>query len=88
MFGSNHLVSYSEAIRNIEVIAIAEQHINSFLTDQKILVSAAVLAVIEALRTHPNKHRIICSNDGNYDNDSTGISDDSIEVLSELRSNG
>jgi chromosome segregation ATPase len=39
-----------------KIRAIAEEHINSFLADQKILVSAAVLAVIEALRIHPNKH--------------------------------
>jgi predicted transcriptional regulator len=70
-----------------KVRAIAEEHINSFLADQKILISAAVLAVIEALRMYPNKHRIICSNDGNYDSDSNGMSDDSLEVLSQLQSN-
>ena len=48
-----------------KIRAIAEEHIDRFLADQKILVSAAVLATIEALRMHPNKHRIICSNDGN-----------------------
>jgi hypothetical protein len=56
-----------------KVRAIAEQHINSFLMDRKILVSAAVLAVTEALRMHPNKHTVICSNDGNYDNDSCPV---------------
>jgi hypothetical protein len=70
-----------------KVRAIAEEHINRFLADQKILVSAAVLAVTEALRMHPNKHRIICSNDSNYDNDSNDISDQSLAVLSELQSN-
>ena len=70
-----------------KIRAIAEEHINSFLADQKILVSAAVLAVIEALRMHPNKHRIICSNDSNYDSDSNAISDESLAVLSELQSN-
>jgi len=49
-------------------------------------VSAAVLAAIEALRIHPNKHTIICCNDGSYNGDSSGISNESIEVLSELRS--
>lgn len=63
-----------------------EQHINSFLTDSKILVSAAVLAVTEALRMHLNKHQIICYNDGNYNSDSNGISNDSIAVPLELRS--
>jgi hypothetical protein len=70
-----------------KVRAIAEEHINSFLADRKILVSAAVIAVTEALRMHPNKHRIVCSNDGNYDSNSNGISDDSLEVLSDLGSN-
>ena len=69
-----------------KVRAMAKQHINSFLADQKILVSAAVLGVIEALRMHPNKHRIICSNDGNYDSNSNSISNDSLEVLSQIES--
>ena len=51
------------------------------------MISAAVLAAIEALRIHPNKHRIICSNDGDYDGESNTISDHSITVLSELESN-
>ena len=70
-----------------KIKGIAEEHINRFLADQKILVSAAVLAVTEALRMHPNKHSIICSNDSNYDNDSNDISDQSLAVLSELQSN-
>jgi regulator of replication initiation timing len=70
-----------------KVRAIAEEHINNFLSDQKILVSAAVHAVIEALRMHPNKHRIICSNDSNYDSDSNTISNHPITVLSEVQSN-
>jgi hypothetical protein len=70
-----------------KIKGIAEEHINSFLADQKILVSAAVLAVIEALRMYPNKHRIVCSNDGNYDSDSNVISDNSLAVLSQLQSN-
>jgi transposase len=70
-----------------KVRAIVEEHINNFLSDQKILVSAAVHAAIEALRIHPNKHRIICSNDGDYDGESNTISDHSITVLSELESN-
>jgi hypothetical protein len=69
-----------------KVRAIAEQHINSFLTDRKALVSAAVLAVIEALRMHPNKHRMICCNDGN-NSDSNEMSNDSLAVLSEPESN-
>jgi hypothetical protein len=36
-----------------KIRAIAEEHIDRFLADQKILVSAAVLATIEALRMHP-----------------------------------
>jgi predicted transcriptional regulator len=70
-----------------KIKGIAEEHINNFLSDQKILVSAAVHAAIEALRIHPNKHRIICSNDGDYDGESNTISDHSITVLSELESN-
>jgi chromosome segregation ATPase len=70
-----------------KIRAIAEEHINSFLADQKILVSAAVLAVTEALRMYPNKHRIICTKDGNYDSDSNAISNESLAVLSELQSN-
>jgi uncharacterized protein YigE (DUF2233 family) len=35
--------------------------------------AAAVLVTIEALRMHPNKHRIICCNDGNYDSDSCPV---------------
>ena len=66
--------------------AIAQEHIKSFLADQKIMISAAVLAVLEGLRMHPNKHSIICSNDGNYDSDSNSISNESIAVMSELRS--
>jgi hypothetical protein len=69
-----------------KVRAIAEEHIKSFLTDQKILVSGAIIAVMEALRMHPNKHSIICSNDGNYDSDRNSISNESIAVMSELRS--
>jgi predicted transcriptional regulator len=70
-----------------KVRAIAEEHINNFLSDQKILVSAAVLAAIEALRMYPNKHRIVCSNDGNYDSDSNAISNESLAVLSQIQSN-
>ena len=70
-----------------KIKGIAEEHINSFLADQKILVSAAVLAVIEALRMYPNKHRIVCSNDGNYDSDSNAISNESLAVLSQIQSN-
>jgi hypothetical protein len=33
---------------------IAEEHINNFLEDRKILVSAAVIAVSEALKMHPH----------------------------------
>jgi chromosome segregation ATPase len=69
-----------------KIRAIAEEHIYRFLADQKILVSAAVLATIEALRMHPNKHRIICSNDGNYDSNSNSISNDSLDVLSQIES--
>jgi chromosome segregation ATPase len=69
-----------------KIRARAEEHINSFLADQKILVSAAVLGVIEALRMHPNKHTIICCNDGSYNNDRNEISNESIAVMSELRS--
>ena len=42
---------------------IAEDHITSFLTDRKALLSAAVIAVTEALKMHPNKHQIICNTD-------------------------
>ena len=49
-------------------------------------MSAAVLAVIEALRIHPNKHTIICCNDGSYNSEGNGISNETIAVMSELRS--
>src|SRR5438067_1292458 len=65
---------------------MAKQHIDGFLADQKILVSAAVLAAIEALRMHPNKHTIICCNDGSYNSDRNEMSNESIAVMSELRS--
>jgi exonuclease VII small subunit len=42
---------------------IAEDHISSFLTNRQALVSAAVIAVSEALKMHPNKHYIICNTD-------------------------
>ena len=42
---------------------IAEEHINNFLEDRKILVSATVIAVSEALKMHPDKHKIICNTD-------------------------
>jgi transcriptional regulator len=69
-----------------KVRAIAEEHIDRFLSDRKALVSAAVLAVIEALRMHPNKHRMICCNDGNNSN-SNEMSNDSLAVLLEPESN-
>jgi hypothetical protein len=70
-----------------KIRAIAEEHINSFLGDRKTLVSSAVLAAIEALRMYPNKHRIVCSNDGNYDSDSNAVSNESLAVLSQIQSN-
>ena len=69
-----------------KIRAIAEEHIDRFLSDRKALVSAAVLAVIEALRMHPNKHRMICCNDGN-NSDSNEMSNDSLAVLLEPESN-
>jgi hypothetical protein len=57
------------------------------LSDRKALVSAAVLAVIEGLRMHPNKHSIICRRDSNEYSDNNEVSDDSLAVLSELQSN-
>jgi cytidylate kinase len=85
------LIAFVEAFKRSDkkyskIRAMAKQHINSFLADQKILVSAAVLAVIEALRIHPNKHTIICCNDGSYNSEGNGISDETIAVMSELRS--
>jgi hypothetical protein len=65
---------------------IAQRHIDSFLTEKRALVSAAVLAVIQALRMHPNKHRMICCNDGNNSN-SNEMSNDSLAVLLEPESN-
>jgi regulator of replication initiation timing len=86
-----HLIAFVEGFKRSnkkygKVRAIAEEHINSFLTDRKALVSAAVLAVIEALRMHPNKHRMICCNDGN-NSDSNEMSNDSLAVLLEPESN-
>jgi len=84
------LIAFIEAFKRSnkkysKVRAVAKENLN-FLMDQKILVSAAVLAVIEALRIHPNKHTIICCNDGSYNSDSNSISNETIAVMSELRS--
>jgi hypothetical protein len=49
---------------------IARGYINSFLTDRRILVSAAVIAVIEALKMNPDKHQMICNNDSAMSNES------------------
>jgi hypothetical protein len=85
------LIAFIEAFKRSnkkysKVRAVAKEHLNNFLMDQKILVSAAVLAVIEALRIHPNKPTIICCNDGSYNSDSNSISNETIAVMSELRS--
>jgi transposase len=42
---------------------IAEEYISGFLTNRQALLSAAIIAVSEALKMHPNKHEIICNTD-------------------------
>ena len=49
---------------------IAQRHIDSFLTDRRVLVSAVVIAVIEAPKMNPDKHQMICNNDSAMSNKS------------------
>jgi hypothetical protein len=46
----------------LEIKSIAEEHVNRSLTEGRALLSSALNAVIEALRTNPDKYAVIYNN--------------------------
>ena len=63
----------------LKIKSIAEEHVNKLLTEQGGLLTSALIAVIEALRLHPDRYAIIYNT--KYDNSGIGSSTAVVEVL-------